>query len=73
MVIVHLALVIVFVTIDTCELAVVVGVVVTIRTRVPFTIVPSAIDREVLVIVVERRWVPCRFVMALSAIHGELR
>lgn len=72
-IIIHITLIVVFMAIDACELAVVVGAVVAIRTRVPFPFMPSAIDREVLAIVVERRWVPCRFVMALSAIHRELR
>ena len=46
-------LIIVFMTVDACELAVIVRVVVAIGAGVPFPIVPSAVDREVLIIVIE--------------------
>lgn len=53
MMIIHIILIIVFMTVDACELAVIVRVVVAIGAGVPFPIVPSAVDREVLIIVIE--------------------
>ena len=53
MIIIHITLVVMLVAIDACELAIIARVVVAICTCVPFPIMPSAIDREVLVIVIE--------------------
>lgn len=71
MVIIDGILVVVFVTINAGEDAEVRTVVVTIGTGVPFSIVRSTIDREVLLIVVERRWFPPAFTMAFCTIRRE--
>lgn len=44
----------------------------TFGTGIPFTIMPSAIDREILLIMVESRWIPSVGSVACRTIRGEL-
>jgi hypothetical protein len=70
--VVHLSLVVVFMAIDTRKDTVIRAIVVAIGAGVPFSIMPTTIDREVLLIMVERRGVPTRFIVALRTIRWEL-
>lgn len=67
MVVVHRILVVVFMAIDATEHAVVRGVRVAFCTGIPFVIVCSAVDREVLPIMVECRRLPAIGRMAILA------
>ena len=73
MIVVHLVLIIVLVTIDAREDTIIRGVVVAVRASVPFPIVVAAVDREELIIVVECRIAPIRFIMTLRAVGAETR
>jgi len=72
-IVVHLVLIIVLVTIDAREDTIIRGVVVAVRASVPFPIVVAAVDREELIIVVECRIAPIRFIVTLRAVGAETR
>ena len=72
-VVVDAGLVAVLMAIDATELTEVIGVRMAIGTRVPLTIVRTAVDAEVHLVVVEGGGVPSRGTVAFSTVRRELR
>ena len=62
----------VIMTDDATEHAIVIWVGVALRTHVPFTIMIAAVDREILIVMVERGRLPSGLGVALCAIRREL-
>lgn len=73
MIIVNLGLVVVFMTINAGENGVVAAVRMTLRTRIPFVPVITAVDRKIHSIMVECSGCPSCLRMTLLTVIGEMR